>query len=103
MHVKDAVGRLMLDCSSLQARVPSEPLYLFAMDEDVPLPESGEHLPDDGAACKRAAQISRKMNRNREPQSNPIRVKPYRENGSPVQLTPAGEESAQNRPKHKVF
>jgi hypothetical protein len=33
-----------------------------------------------------------------------IRVKPYRENGSPVRLTPAlaEDESAQNRPKHKV-
>jgi hypothetical protein len=60
------------------------PLYLFAMDDDVPLPESSEHLPDDRAACKWAAQISREMNRNREPQPNPIRVKAYREDGSPV-------------------
>jgi hypothetical protein len=60
------------------------PLYLFAMNEDVPLPESGEHLRDDRAACKWAAQISREMNRNRERQANPIRVKAYRKDGSPV-------------------
>lgn len=60
------------------------PVYLFALNDDKPRPDSGEDLADDDAARKWAVQISREINRNCQPEGNWAWISVFRVDGSPL-------------------
>ncbi len=64
------------------------PLYFFALDDDLPCPESGEHLPDDHAACRLARNVVREVNCNRPRRLKVLSIQIYRENGAAVACVP---------------
>ena len=53
------------------------PRYFYALDDDLPIEEAGEELPDDEAACELAELIERELGGKGRHVRKPFRVAVY--------------------------